>query len=406
MFKKDKDFEKFKSKIPSKATEISGFLKLIFIAVFAFGIIMFVPMILMSSFDSGNFGFMIFFVIVIIALKYFFPYFSENQDKNKKSIKIKDPVRMIYDFAKNSELREFDIFGQRIENYDFTDLIREKSEVKKSIKWEIDPLSRMKLNFIDQKISEYKAKNPLNPEEKMIEFLFDFEFRKRTNEILKIENEIFSKELTQNPGFIFLKIFLFAIFWFIGIFVLISIIKNFTSEFWVVTLIFLYFTLIIIGPFIVAKWNQKPQKIFEKYRFHTGRWLLLEDFMQKYFSKQGTFSKISTKNSLLFELLINKISENFTIRKNLLEKIENIFNWIFSGMSYNFEILEEDLKTEKQRILQNAIWSKEIIWKWATNEAELHKNIIKNIDENNIFELQKNRLDLLVDNLENIWKPQ
>lgn len=128
--------------------------------------------------------------------------------------------------------------------------------------------------------------------------------------------------------------------------------------------------------------------------------------MQKYFSKQGTFSKISTKNSLLFELLINKISENFTIRKNLLEKIENIFNWIFSGMSYNFEILEEDLKTEKQRILQNAIWSKEIIWKWATNEAELHKNIIKNIDENNIFELQKNRLDLLVDNLENIWKPQ
>lgn len=111
----------------------------------------------------------------------------------------------------------------------------------------------MKLNFIDQKISEYKAKNPLNPEEKMIEFLFDFEFRKRTNEILKIENEIFSKKLTQNPGFIFLKIFLFAIFWFIGIFVLISIIKNFTSEFWVVTLIFLYFTLIIIGPFIVAK---------------------------------------------------------------------------------------------------------------------------------------------------------
>lgn len=48
--------------------------------------------------------------------------------------------------------------------------------------------------------------------------------------------------------------------------------------------------------------------------------------MQKYFSKQGTFSKISTKNSLLFELLINKISENFTIRKNLLEEIENIFH--------------------------------------------------------------------------------
>lgn len=134
MFKKDKDFEKFKSKIPSKATEISGFLKLIFIAVFAFGIIMFVPMILMSSFHSGDFGFIIFFVIVIIALKYFFPHFSEYQDKNEKSIKIKDPVRMIYDFAKNSELREFDIFGQRIENYNFTDLIREKSEIKKSIK--------------------------------------------------------------------------------------------------------------------------------------------------------------------------------------------------------------------------------------------------------------------------------
>lgn len=48
--------------------------------------------------------------------------------------------------------------------------------------------------------------------------------------------------------------------------------------------------------------------------------------MQKYFSKQGIFSEISTKNSLLFELLINKISENFTIRKNLLEEIENIFN--------------------------------------------------------------------------------
>lgn len=107
--------------------------------------------------------------------------------------------------------------------------------------------------------------------------------------------------------------------------------------------------------------------------------------MQKYFSKQGTFSKISTKNSLLFELLINKISENFTIRKNLLEEIENIFHWTFSRFFYNFKILEKDLQFEKQRILQNAIWSKEIIWKWATNEAELHKNIIKNIDENKYF---------------------
>lgn len=159
----------------------------------------------------------------------------------------------------------------------------------------------------------------------------------------------------------------------------------------------IYIIFLLISYFYYIRNKNLIEKNFIEYDELKNDYIFLYESINSLKNKK-TFVK-NLENSLVFSLLIFKISDNFVSRQKILKKISYFINSYFYNLIFDFEEIKIILNNQKNNLIDNSNKIQEIIQDFSMLEYEKLEKAYSNLWENTIFDQTKSRIKILKNNI-------
>lgn len=248
------------------------------------------------------------------------------------------------------------------------------------------------------KIFYNELKNPNHPHKDILNKLLSSKFQE--NKIDEIFPTKISYKNTLTAKILLLPIIFYFIFCFLILIFLVIILLYFKATnitvanfmvFWI------YIIFLLISYFYYIRNKNLIEKIFIEYDELKNDYIFLYESINSLKNKK-TFAK-NLENSLVFSLLIFKISDNFVSRQRNLKKISYFINSYFYNLIFDFEEIKIILNNQKNNLIDNSNKIQEIIQDFSMLEYEKLEKAYSNLWENTIFDQTKSRIKILKNNI-------